>query len=52
MTDDRTLELKARRRIRRIDATVRWSRMNGWGGLVPGSLLIERTTLANLIGAA
>lgn len=51
-TDDRTLERKARRRIRRIDATQRWSRMKGWGGLVPGQLLLERKVLSDLLESA
>lgn len=45
------IERKARRRIRRIDATVRWSRMKGFGGLIPGQFLIERQVLTELLAS-
>jgi hypothetical protein len=42
---------KIRRRIRRIEATARWSRMNGWGGNVPTEMMIEHRALTRLLAA-
>lgn len=42
-------ETKIRRRLRRIEAMRRWSRMNGFGGLIPGSLEIEARALSAVL---
>lgn len=46
-----TMDLRAKitARIRRIDAVRRWSRMNGWGGMIGSQLEIEQATLKALL---